>query len=454
MRDWKSLHHSFERLWSTYRQAHSNEEIGLQVLRHAMNPDRYSISDIEREARGFQLEVDLDHDWREIATLRDVFEPLSELGFSSHTPAESVYQTAIQVRLQRIEDAANHDGDARWFYRGQRNHCWETVPKIMRDLRNQSAADTLFEERVQKVRKIVARMKLAGLAKDDFEATAIVQHYSSELEIATWLLDVTASPWVALFFASDGGNTGEIGKLEYLEFDEWMLFSGGGENALGAIRATSPASVLRIRNQEGFFLQAPHPDLLSELSVRILCFRQEDGVVFQSEAFDPPLTRDLVYPADDPTLAALRRLPPDSLEANKLQWEPTAAVLRAPDRESYLPVARAVLEEETNRRPDSRQEAEAFDWEETLRELCGLHAVVCSHRSELPRYVTTLHHLRRLVSYMLVNAELGISTFLNFCYLQHCRNDTAAQNAFRRCLHEASSFWKRAMEEEMPESQD
>jgi len=62
MHDWRQLHHSFERLWTKYQQAHSNQELGLQVLRHAMKPDRYSASDVRREADSFELEVDPDCD--------------------------------------------------------------------------------------------------------------------------------------------------------------------------------------------------------------------------------------------------------------------------------------------------------------------------------------------------------------------------------------------------------
>jgi hypothetical protein len=447
MRDWKQLHHSFEHLWSKYRNAHSNKEIGIQILRHAMNPERYSRSNVEREVQGFHLEVDLGQDWQGIAFLRDAFDPLSQLGFSADTPAESVYQTAIQVRLQRLDGAVNRNGESRWFYRGQRNHRWDTVPKLMRNVWDDARCEALLEERVQRVRSIVARMMRAGLAKDDFEATAIAQHYSSELGIGTWLLDVTASPWIALFFASDGGESGEIGNLEYIELTEWMLFGNRGESALGSIRVAAPASVLRIRNQQAFFLQAPHPDLFKELSVRKLYFRQQHSVLFESDAFEPPLTRDLIYPTRDPTLAALRELHSDSLEVKRLTWEPTASAVRAPDAESYLPIARTLLKARADKRPDHWEQARGFDWEEVLRELCRLHAAVRAYEGQLPQYVTTLHHLDRLVVYVLVNGQLGVSAFLEFCYLQYFWDDTAAQNVFRECLLTASPFWKGAVEE-------
>src|SRR5262249_44504408 len=157
------------------------------------------------------------------------------------------------------------------------------------------------------------------------------------------LLDVTTSPWVALFFASDGGKAGEIGTLEYIELTEWMLFSNRGESALGALRVASPASVLRISNQLASFLQAPHPQLLKDLVNRKLYFQQQDSVLFESNAFERPLTHDLIYPTKDPTLSALLELPSESLEAKRLMWEPVVSTLRAPDYQAYLPIARALL---------------------------------------------------------------------------------------------------------------
>jgi hypothetical protein len=123
MLDWKQLHTTFDRLWTAYGRAHKNAELGYQVLRHAMNPERHTFAAVEREARNFRLRIDLARDWAQIESLRDAHRLLSEIGFTSDTPADSVYQTAIQIRLQRLPDA----GD-RWFYRGQRNHYWDTMP--------------------------------------------------------------------------------------------------------------------------------------------------------------------------------------------------------------------------------------------------------------------------------------------------------------------------------------
>lgn len=442
MRDWRRLHRSFERLWGKYAGLHANRAIGLQVLREALNPERYSKAHVAAQIKAFGLRSHLAHDWEDITLLRDAFEPLSTLGFSSSTPAESVYQTAIQVRQLRLEKQRDREGQARWFYRGQRNHLWRTVPKILRDLAEQPDARAALQERVRAVRSMVARILEAGLATDDFEATAIVQHYSSELGTGTWLLDVTASPWVGLFFASDGGRAGEIGKLEYLSRTEWTLFSNSGDSALGPIKVATAPSVLRITNQQGFFLQAPHPDLFEDLAVRTLYFLQGD-VAFESEALEPALTRDLVYPSVDPTLAALRSLASAPLDTT-LTWEPGVDAVAVPGWESYLPIARALLEAAGAGHGAMGRELGTAD---LLGEICRLHSAVRARQGRLPDYVMTLHHLRRLVDWSVTNGDLGIGRLLEFCYLQYVENDPEAKRVFLRCLQAASPFWQRSLEQ-------
>jgi len=449
MCDWKYLYHAFKRLLSLYKNAHSNPEVGIQVLRHAMNPVRYSQYNVEKEAESLKLKLDICEDWSDIALLRDVFDELSNLGFSERTPAESVYQTAIQVSQQRIEDDINIDGSTRWFYRGQRNHTWKTVPKFMRDLPDyhDEHFKPLFEARLHRVQSIVDGIMQRQLANDDFDALAIAQHYSGELGISTWLLDVTKSPWIGLFFASDGGVTGDIGVLEYIGLNEWILYSNNGNSMLGSIRASSPTSVLRIQNQEAFFLQAPHPDLIKELSIQKLYFRQQDSVVFESEESVPALTRNYIYPKDDPTLTRLRELSLQHHDTKKISWEPTETFFKSPDYSTYLPITNALLAFETTERSNTLDPNIRINWQELLPEICKLHATIRSHRGAVPRYITTLHHLRRVIVSILVMGQYGPALFFDNCYFMHCKDDKHQEDAIRCCLKEASPFWESVLEE-------
>jgi hypothetical protein len=106
-----------------------------------------------------------------------------------------------------------------------------------------------------------------------------------------------------------------------------------------------------------------------------------------------------------------------------------------------------LLDHEVDQRPERWEIARDFDWEDLLREICRLHAIVRAHYGELPKYVMTLHHLDRLIVWVLVNGELGVSRFLTSSYFQYLRGDAAAETTFRQCLVAASPFWGRALDE-------
>jgi hypothetical protein len=92
-------------------------------------------------------------------------------------PLESVYQAACFFRQLIIE---NQREDDYWFYRGQRDHSWPCMPKIMRPLRGMrpDRCEAELKASLRQARSLVARIKRAGLAEDDFDAAAIAQHYS------------------------------------------------------------------------------------------------------------------------------------------------------------------------------------------------------------------------------------------------------------------------------------
>src|SRR5205823_1301233 len=106
-----------------------------------------------------------------------------------------------------------------------------------------------FRTRVLRVRSAVGSFRNSGFARPDLEILAIVQHYKKELGVPTWLLDVTTSPYIGLFFASDGGEETEIGAIDYIERTEWMSFGGERSDAVGTIRYISPHGIPRIENQ-------------------------------------------------------------------------------------------------------------------------------------------------------------------------------------------------------------
>jgi hypothetical protein len=449
MHDWKYLHEVIERLWREYSIAHVNTEVGLQVLQGAIAEHRSQIH-VLKEARSFGLETLVRRDWPQLELIRGAQPILSRTGRRREAPAQSVYQTAIQVRLQRLEEYRDIKGDQKYFYRGQRHVDWSTTPKILRDLRELDDRSSQLESRLERARAIVVTLVSQGLAPDELTALAILQHYSNELKCSTWLLDVSESPWVALFFASDGGRDRDIGTLEYISRSEWQHFSGRGTSRLGSLRQVSPDGILRIQNQRAFFIEAPHSDLYADLSAYTFYFRQQAGVVFESTAFTPPLARDFIYPGDDPILSRLKTLnTPNS--APKLSWEPGVDAFVASTGSHYLPIAQGLFESEVDRLPHLFDGKEEYHWPEILESACQLHAAV-RHCERLPRYIRTLHHLKRVVSTLVAHDQDGSSGLscdvMANEYLNQVAHEPEEWRAFRDCVNGLSdSCWPMVYEE-------
>jgi hypothetical protein len=114
---------------------------------------------------------------------------------------------------------------------------------------------------------------------DEHQRIAIAQHY----ELETWLLDLSSDPWVALFFASLSGKTGDTGIVARFSKIEWDNLSCDGENALGLMTVIEVAGVPRIEAQKAAFLNSPHPDLITQYGAEELMFHQKDRLVFESE---------------------------------------------------------------------------------------------------------------------------------------------------------------------------
>lgn len=399
---WKFLYFSFRDLWARYTRAHDDPDFGKQVLKDALSPNSTEEA-IRRKVVPLGKTVDFERDWPRIQQLRSAWEELDQLG-DREEPAESVYQTAIQIVKRQLEDREyNWKGEKRWFYRGQRKFEWSVRPSIFRELPSDETAIVELQARIDRARRAVAALRRKGLASTDFECLAIAQHYHDVLSIRTWLLDVTESPWVALFLASYGGITGEVGTIECIERDEWLSFSDHGNNWLGAMRCVSPRGIPRISNQSAFFLEAPHPELYRQLVNRRLCFRQKSGVVFEDQSLQTPVLRARILPDPDPTIA---RLPADwgSDVAAPLMREPTRASLDSPNADVFFAVVRPWLAQATPAQRD------------VIRGVCALHAEFTRRRDRLPPPLVTLHHLRRVARYVLSLPELTLEWLLRFKY--------------------------------------
>ena len=78
------------------------------------------------------------------------------------------------------------------------------------------------------------------------------------------MIDFTWDPFVALFFASDGGQEGDLGVISYIGLGEFKHLNTGGTNRFGKIRVIEPQGVPRIQAQKAVFLDTSHPDLYEQ----------------------------------------------------------------------------------------------------------------------------------------------------------------------------------------------
>jgi hypothetical protein len=190
-------------------------------------------------------------------------------------PLEDVYHAAIY-----LESAPEYWSYPQYTYRGQRKREWPLLPALFRAPNGRGSLTS--EEYNLRLNRVAAfseaiEAQYPGKFNED-QCIAIGQHYGVE----SWLLDLTSDPWVALFFGSDHGETGDIGVLIRFSEVEWNRMSAGGENTLGAMALIKAPGVPRIEAQKALFLNGSHPDLIDQYAAQRIQFFQKEGLVFES----------------------------------------------------------------------------------------------------------------------------------------------------------------------------
>lgn len=353
--DWRAIYQRYVQLERAWSIPNAPEPVARQFFRRIVHGHQTEAA-ILREFRSFRLEPPPPDVLREGLFLQSVLYPTGcerPGGRHPDDPLEDVYAAALSMLPHGFwVESPQRDQ----LYRGQRDARWTTIPALFRRNDVEGALDELA--------KAIPRIQACLPAISEEQALAVAQHYSRELGVATWLLDMTYDPRVALFFASDGGVTGDVGAVNCLVQKEWKELSAAGANRLGRLRVIDVPGVLRIQHQRASFLDTSHPDLFDQYVAHTVWFRQKEGVRFEDPGAESPVAADWIYPKDDPVLAALLRTPPA-----------TAGALRiAPAGDAREPLAAAAYWEIAQ--SWCRQEGVEIDAcrEDVLRVACDVHA--------------------------------------------------------------------------------
>lgn len=381
--DWRSIYRRYTALERQWRVEGAEPPLARQFFHRIVHGGQREAA-IIREFGHFRLDPPARDMLDEAFFLQHALEaPDRPDGRHADQPLEDVYAAALSMLPHGfwIESP-----DRSQLYRGQRNSSWRTVPSFFR----QDAVDAAME----KLALAVGRVRRCGLDLDDDQAVALAQHYSKELGVTTWLLDVTWDPRVALFFATDGATAGDVGVVSCIVRKEWDDLSVDGTNRLGPLRVIDVPGALRIERQRASFLDTSHPDLLDQYVAHTVWFRQHDGLVFEDLDADHPVGRDLLYPAVDPVLEKLQGV---------ADAEP--AVLRAgPAGDARAPLSSAdYLEIALSWCRQAGVDIDAYR-EDTLRVVCDVYAQLQRRRDDFSITARSLLRLQEAVEFVM-NAQ-------------------------------------------------
>lgn len=344
---WATAYHDYRSLEMRYRQGgNPSHNTAAHLVRAVFKGPRAFPMHVEKvrqvgEEKGFYVPLELVETLTQFSSLLStydteepdfVFDDVYHAAFH-HAVSWSRYNNGPPVKPSRV-------------YRGQRDASWGIGAKIYRDLGK--PRDAALQESVSKACRLGAELaRRYNLTFDD--AMAIAQHYSAEAEVPTWMLDFSFSPWVGLFFASNGGVTGEVGVVWSIFVSEFDERSSGGANSLGQLKLVTPVDCQRITNQQGVFITAGQPALIDQMvppgyETR---FHQHEGLVFEDPALG--ITRTTICPEDDPWLPRIKEVSghldgvPGSRPESLLQHAPRAVWTDPLDPATYQDVLESWL---------------------------------------------------------------------------------------------------------------
>lgn len=281
MSKWQDYYQTYMSLWEKWTER--GFRFGLAGMIQNTSARARQICEVARRSG-------LDTPCEEDLILLDEVRVVTEDAWGQRFPVEDVYCVALRWLLLSYIYPAR--GQPTRVWRGQRKSEWPFQAKLFRP-----DNITKMEEHLKRIGALSIELKSKNRALQDDQCFAIAQHYSVEAELATWLLDFTANPWVALFFASYRGKDGDIGIVSEIACEEWRRLTA---DQLGYIRLIEVPGVPRIERQHAVFLEGSHSDIIEQYIGSYTTFKQHSGVVFRDEAIR--IHEDTLLPSDDPYL--------------------------------------------------------------------------------------------------------------------------------------------------------
>lgn len=386
--DWQDVYRRHVRLERGWSVRDAPQPVSEQFFRRIVHGHQTEPA-ILHEFRSFRLDPPPRELLDEAFFLQRVLYPPDRerpQGRHPDDPLEDVYAAALSMLPHGFWVESPDRGQ---LYRGQRDVRWPTQPKLFRQGDVPGALADLA--------RVVPRLRACLPDISEEQAVAVAQHYAHELGVATWLLDLTHDPRVALFFASDAGVADDIGVVNCVVQKEWNALSADGSNRLGCIRVIEVPGVPRIENQRACFLDGSHPDLFEQYVAHSVWFRQRTGLRFEDPHAAFPVTAASIYPVADPVLSALRRAPP--VAASALSIGPAADAGQRLGSQAYWEIAVSWCRQEG-------VEIDAYR-EDTLRAICDVHARLQTRGDRFALADRSLARLQDAVKLVIEAQRLG-----------------------------------------------
>lgn len=184
-----------------------------------------------------------------------------------------------------------------WMFRGQTNADWDLIPTLDRPPETTSTYRARWRYTQSFISALRAKAAELGLNDlSDSEYLAIAQHYGAY----TPLLDFTWNLEVAAYFATAGGNPGEIGVIFGVPREEYeglqnplsplgvarevfeKIWRRHGQTPLPDIEVVEPSRASRIYAQEGVFLRVTPEKVkpLQDICTDRYFFLQRPNVIY------------------------------------------------------------------------------------------------------------------------------------------------------------------------------